>query len=109
LNTSAVLDANTGAYCGYVSPNGACSPGSITPSAGGELLISGIGLSGNNTAAVSIDSSFSSMDFTFPPGSLVGGADAFLVGPNAGAVSPTWTIAAAANYAVSAIAAFKHP
>lgn len=82
-------------------------PGSITPGANGELVVSGIGINGTYGATLTIDSGFTVADkVDFTGGSNYGNGLAYIVQTTAGAVNPTWTRATAGATATT-IASFK--
>lgn len=81
-------------------------PGSITPSASGALLITGMAAEAD-TGTYSIDSGFTILaQSPFTPGTNFGGGFAYIVETAIAAKNPTWTIGSAQPL-VAAMAAFK--
>lgn len=91
----------SGGFSAYEKISGATAtsvqtiqPGSITPSANGELLITALGEGTGATGSTSnsIDSSFTITDqIHYSTGSYFGASLAYLVQATAAAVNPTWT------------------
>lgn len=89
---------------GTASGVGGASPGSITPTANNEVVVSSA-LSTDAAASFSVDSSMTITDQTAFNGSFnEGGAAAYIVQGTAGAINPTWSGPAVA---AAAIASFK--
>jgi hypothetical protein len=89
------------------SVNTSRQPGSVTPSEGGELIITGIAGELNTHGAFSINSGFTishQKDFENPHNTP--GAMAYLIQGAAAAVNPTWSWTGSKNGA-STIATFK--
>jgi hypothetical protein len=84
------------------------SPGSLTPAAPNELLISLVG-GLYNAGSVTVDSGFSVLDsFPYSSGVYFGGAVAVLVDANTAPVNLTWTFPVPAAYgAATLVAGFK--
>lgn len=87
------------------TPTSTIQPGSITPSANGELVFTGIETFVANTLTYTIDSGFSSPQTLFYNGNLYIGTS-YLVQSTAAAVNPTWTDTNTASH-VTTIASFK--
>ncbi len=69
------------------------SPGSITPSLDGELIITSFAVAGNGATVFSIDGSYTISDFAgFTNGVNYGGAQAYWVQTAATATNPAWGI-----------------
>ncbi len=80
-------------------------PGSVTPSANGYLVITGIGI-GTVSAAFSINSSFLITDQGVS-GVGSGGGLGYLIQTSAAPINPTWSWTSGASAAASTIAVFK--
>jgi len=79
-------------------------PGSVTPTASGELIITGIGYGAGTSA--SVDSGFNTPLNSAPGSHSTGGAMAYLVQAVAAAINPTWTVGAA-DKCTAVIATFE--
>jgi hypothetical protein len=95
--TSLAFDAEAG--------SNTASPGSVTPAASGELMVSGLCWYPSGT--VSIDSSFSTTDQVNYNGTTMGVALAYKIKSDAAAESPAWSHSGSFAQAASALAAFK--
>lgn len=84
------------------------SPGSITPSVNGELVVSGLCLGSIPSSGPSVGSGFTIASGTPSAGGLNFGVSlAYLIQTSAAAANPAWTFAGAT--ALAAIASFKTP
>lgn len=81
---------------------------SITPSVGGELVITGIASPADSVAISSVNGGFTIIDDTIPglSGEYIGGGAAYLIQTSAAAAAPTWTLGSSAEWAVK-MASFK--
>jgi len=94
-DTSAPFDQENGQNQGA----GITTPGSITPTANGALVVAGIA-SINFAGTATVDSSMSIIDQAASVGgNPEGSALAYIVQGTAGAIAPTWTLAASAGSA----------
>ncbi len=105
LTTSGVFDVENGGETDVVNSQ---ASGSITPSASGELIVSGWGSNGANSAALAVDSSLAILD-TQTSTSYELGAHAYLVDSNVNPINATWSVMGTVEDMAVAIAAFKHP
>lgn len=87
------------AWSGVLSFSAEASPGPVTPTQAGDLLISGYSDATGN-AMISVDSGFTIFDSALVGGTYLPLAVASLIAPNTSAVTPTWT-SDAPNYASS--------
>lgn len=102
--TSTVLD---GSILGAAAIASTIQPGSVTPSADGYLIISGLAVSSQPTAAMTVDSGFTIADQRYAGGAEYGAA-AYLIQGTAAAINPTWSPEATGSVDVAvAIAVFK--
>jgi hypothetical protein len=99
-----VLDTSAGANGGSSSTR---QPGSVTPASNGSLIISAF--AAEAASSLSIDSGFTKLEETAHnlPTNYGPTAIGYLIQGTAGAINPTWTLAAGAGYNVSSIAVFK--
>lgn len=102
-DTTAPLDQINSA----TSPGAASlQPGSVTPSANGELLVTGF--TTNSSDTMSIGSSFTLLDqHGTVGGQAFGGGSAYLVQATAAAINPTWSDGSGSGLDGVAIATFK--
>lgn len=96
-----------------VSQNGAAlssspaSPGLVTPSVNGSLIITGLGCqvsAGSNTFAIGNGTITDSSAFN--PGTTYGGALAYYVQPTAGGISMSWTVGGTITSITTTVAVF---
>lgn len=103
--TASPFDVQNGA--GSVIAGTSLQPGSITPNASNELLITGV-VTESGSGAHSINSSFTVTDDSAYSGGVNEGVGmAYLIQGAAAAVNPTWSWSGSANPLVASIAAFK--
>jgi hypothetical protein len=107
LTTSGVID--TSSQFGTGSNSTTCQPGSITPSAADELIISAWTYYNYTAAASTINLSFTAEGFKAGTGSIPAINGAYLVYPSTSAINPTWSTSQSNGGTACAIAAFKHP
>lgn len=108
--SSGVIDVTNGAG-GALGTTTTLQPGSITPTADGELLITGVGaycITNCSTPTVSIGSGFTITDST-NSNAVVDGGLAYLIQSSAAPINPTWSIGNTSGGIVSSIVAFKVP
>lgn len=100
-DTTAPFDVENGA----TSNGTTIQPGGISPTLGGELVISAMAM--NVTGAPAVDSSMNLLDNNgLAPGTYYGGGIAYKIQTTAAAINPVWTVgSSAANACV--IASFK--
>ena len=99
---SACLDVQNGT----ASPTGSqptVQPGSITPGATGEILVSSVGSTSQSTYSINSGFTITDQANTFTPDFGM----AYLIDSGSGAINPTWTRGANAVM-VSNIIAIKH-
>ena len=101
--TSSVFDKQNGAASDSAS---SLATGSVSPSADGELLISGLGLDNGIGTLSSIDSGFA-IDASVGIGASDGVAIASLIQTTASAQNPTWSLTGGSDVIAVAIATFK--
>lgn len=103
--TTSPFDVQNGSNSGSGSVT-TLQPGSVTPGANAELLVTGLSFAVSGTA--SIDSGFTITDQSnYMAGAAIGGAMAYKVQTTAAAVNPTWTAGAASELSAT-IATFKN-
>lgn len=103
VSTTSPFDVQNG---GSATSTTSAQPGSVTPTADGELLISALGTAGVITSP-SINSSFTAdLSTTYSGAVNFGGNTAYYVQPTAAAINPTWSWTSAQS-SCSRIASFK--
>jgi hypothetical protein len=80
--------------------NDPIKPGSVTPSAAGDLILTGWSGGGGTTTAQSIDSGLSALDFLHNSSDM-DICQAYLITTGTGAIDPTWTLTGGSNFATS--------
>lgn len=109
--TTGAVDQSNGATSGSNLTQSTIQPGSITPGANGELLVTGLGvycLTNCSTPVVGIDTGFTLIDST-NANSVVDGGLAYFVQSSAAAINPTWSAGPVSAGIVSTITSFKVP
>lgn len=103
VTTTSPFDVENGANS---TTNTSLAPGSVTPTANGEVLISVLSLAAAYSG-LGIDSSFSiAQSQAYSGGNNMGGAIAYYVQPTAAAINPTWSWTSSVGCATT-IASFK--
>jgi hypothetical protein len=103
MNTSSVYD---GTVQGGSGVSTTCAPGSLTPSSGAKVVVTGLTTGSVAAGTVSIDAGFTSENVLGDGGNGQGAALAYLTQVSGTATNPTWTVPSS-SFPGCTIAAFK--